>query len=89
MERGGQDTGDKRTRKGPKNRKCRKNERRKRKKQKRMWATTQDRKETEQKEKRNRKESEMHGEGCEKGEREPGRGHQRTSELSEIGRAHV
>ena len=48
-----------------------------------MWATTQDRKETSQKEKKNRKESEMHGEGCEEGEREPGRGHQRTSELSE------
>ena len=29
-----------------------------------------------------RKESEMNGEGCEEGEREPGRGHQRMSELS-------
>ena len=42
-----------------------------------MWATTQDRKETEQKEKRNRKESEMHGEGCEDGE---GGARKRTSE---------
>ena len=30
----------------------------------------------------NRKESEMNGEGCEEEEREPGRGHQRMSELS-------
>ena len=29
----------------------------------------------------NRKESEMKGEGCEEGEKEPGRGHQRMSKL--------
>ena len=33
-----------------------------------MWATTQDRKETERKKERNRKESEIRGEGCEEGE---------------------
>lgn len=31
----------------------------------------------------NRKESEMHGEGCEEGESEPGRGHQRMLEFGE------
>ena len=56
-----------------------------RKRQNRVWATTQNRKETKQSRRKegNRKEREMSGAGCEEGEREPGRGHQRTSELNE------
>ena len=54
-----------------------------RKRQNRVWATTQNRKETKQSRRRegNRKEREMSGAGCEEGEREPGRRCQRMSEL--------
>ena len=48
-----------------------------------MGCGQQNKKETQQKEGRKHKESEMNGEGCEEGEREPGRGHHRMSSLCE------
>ena len=69
------------TRKGVKSRKCRNDERSKIKKQNRIWATKENRKETEQMEGRKQGSERDEWEGCEEGEREPGRGHQGTAEL--------
>ena len=66
-------------RKGAKSKKFRKYERGKRKKQNRAWANKENKK-TEQKEGRKWKGKEMNGEGCEKGEKEPGREHPELSE---------
>ena len=59
-----------------------------RKRQNRVWATTQNRKETKQSRRRegNRKEREMSGAGCEEGEREPGRGCQSLAKIPPVSR---
>ncbi|KAG5198000.1 hypothetical protein MG293_014770 [Ovis ammon polii] len=66
------------TGKGAKSRICRKDENGKRTKQNRAWANKENK--TEQKEGRKWKGKEMNGEGCEKGEKEPGREHPELSE---------
>ena len=58
-----------------------------RKRQNKVWATTQNRKETKQSRREgNRKESKMNEGGCEEGEREPGRGCQSLAKIPPVSR---